>query len=231
MLLSISADLRAADDAIAFEGPIDPTMPFNNFTSGAGALGTSPPTGRGPSETGVASVAIKQLTMTKKYWYVCATHTGPSSSLQRDDGAGASLMLKLMLVLMFTSPTAHPPPRTSHRAHTGQHPTPDNTRFKPKFTRDKACVYIARAGGWVVRQNSKGGLALTVCKVDPHTPGTAGVDRFYHTLIERVPGKKKVPDTWYFANADTDLRFTTIEQLMADGVTNALEYFSTVMEM
>ena len=157
MLLSISADLRAADDAIAFEGPIDPTMPFNNFTSGAGALGTSPPTGRGPSETGVASVAIKQLTMTKKYWYVCATHTGPSSSLQRDDGAGASLMLKLMLVLMFTSPTAHPPPRTSHRAPPTAH-TLDNTPHRTTQGSSRslpgtrpASTLRVQVGGWCGR--------------------------------------------------------------------------------
>ena len=105
-------------------------------------------------------------------------------------------------------------------------------RYKPKFTRDKACVYIARAGGWVVRKNSKGGLALTVCKEDAvKGSNTVGKDRFYHTLIERIPGKKKVPDTYYFANAETDLRFSSVEELMADGVQNSIEYFSTVMEM
>lgn len=82
-----------------------------------------------------------------------------------------------------------------------------------------------------MRASSKGGFALTVCKVDPHTPGTAGADRFYHTLIERVPGKKEVPDMWFFVNADADVRFPTIEQLMADGVKNSVEYFNTVMEM
>ena len=154
-------------------GPIDPSKPFGNFTSGAGALSTSPASPGISQHDGVASLEEKQLAMTKKFWY------------------------------------------------------------KPKFSRTKACGYIVRAGGWVVRQNSKGGLALTVCKddYDPKSKGTAGADRFYHTLIQHIPGKKKVADSWSFANADTDLRFTSVEQLMASGIQNSLEYFSVVMEM
>ena len=66
------AALKLRNNIKTPEEPIDPTMPFNNFTSGSGAL--SAPTDPVQSQTGIASVAEKQLHMTKKYWCVCATH-------------------------------------------------------------------------------------------------------------------------------------------------------------